>query len=95
MPVEVSVPDLIRMGHLTEMDAVTGLSKAAKRLMDDGIVTEYRRSSSIFILKQKKNGDCIYLDDERRCTIYFKRPQICREFPKIGPKPGSCPYIPK
>lgn len=93
MPVEVSVPDLIRMGHLTEMDAVTGLNKAAKRLIKEGIVTEFRSKSVIFVLRQRENGDCIFLDAKRRCSIYLKRPQICREFPKIGPKPGFCPYI--
>lgn len=31
------------------------------------------------ILAHKENGDCIYLG-ENGCTIYEKRPMICREF---------------
>jgi Fe-S-cluster containining protein len=31
------------------------------------------------ILKHKENGDCIYLE-ENGCTIYDKRPVICRSF---------------
>ncbi|MBD3667334.1 MAG: YkgJ family cysteine cluster protein [Parvibaculaceae bacterium] len=32
------------------------------------------------ILKRKANGDCVYLDSEKGCTIYEKRPQICRSY---------------
>jgi Fe-S-cluster containining protein len=36
------------------------------------------------MLKRKPNGDCIYLGDgsdgQKRCTIYEKRPVICRTF---------------
>ncbi len=31
-------------------------------------------------LKQKANGDCAYLDRGTGCTIWHKRPVICREF---------------
>jgi Fe-S-cluster containining protein len=31
------------------------------------------------ILKQKKNGGCIYLKDNK-CLIHQTRPQVCREF---------------
>ncbi len=33
----------------------------------------------VFALKQKPNGDCIYLGDDG-CTIHGKAPAICREF---------------
>lgn len=31
------------------------------------------------ILKHKPNGDCIYLDRAKGCTIHERRPAICRE----------------
>lgn len=31
------------------------------------------------ILKHKPNGDCIYLDRAKGCTIHASRPAICRE----------------
>lgn len=31
------------------------------------------------ILKHKPNGDCIYLDREKGCTIWDRRPTICKE----------------
>lgn len=96
MPVEVSVPDMIRMGFLDEKEAVSGsLKKAARRLKSEGIIRTFRQSTLIFVLEQRPNGDCIFLDKNRLCTVYEKRPEICRQFPKIGPKPGFCPYIKK
>ncbi len=31
------------------------------------------------ILQHQENGDCIYLDRVKGCTIWSKRPTICRE----------------
>jgi Fe-S-cluster containining protein len=31
-----------------------------------------------FILEHKKNRDCIYLDRSKGCTIYDRRPVVCR-----------------
>jgi hypothetical protein len=31
------------------------------------------------MLAHKPNGDCIYLDRKEGCTIYDRRPTICRE----------------
>ena len=95
MPVEVSVGDLIRLGVLTEDEASRSLKVAAARLKREKIVKTFRVRSLIFVLEQRSNGDCIFLDKNRRCTVYEKRPEICRQFPKIGPKPGFCPYQPK
>ena len=37
-------------------------------------------SSSRLLLKQKTNGDCIYLSDDAGCTIHARRPAMCRVF---------------
>lgn len=92
MPVEVSVPDLMRLELITEDEATRSLKKVAAKLIKQGIVKTFRAKTMIFVLEQKSNGDCVFLSKERRCTVYEKRPEICRLFPKIGPKPGHCPY---
>ena len=47
-------------------------------------------------LTRMSNDDCLYLDRKSRlCTIYDKRPDTCRNHPKIGPRPGYCAYKPK
>jgi len=33
----------------------------------------------VYILRLKPNGDCVYLG-ENGCTIYDRRPRVCREF---------------
>lgn len=32
------------------------------------------------LVKAKPNGDCTYLDLEKGCTIYEKRPRVCRSY---------------
>lgn len=93
MPLEVSIPDLIRLGFIDETEATSNLSKIAARLKKQQIIQKFHPRKMVFVIAQKKNKDCIFLDEDRRCTVYSKRPEICRQFPKIGPKPGHCPYL--
>ncbi|MCC6492204.1 MAG: YkgJ family cysteine cluster protein [Pirellulales bacterium] len=32
-------------------------------------------------LAERKNYDCVFLDDQRRCTVYEDRPRQCRTWP--------------
>ena len=92
LPLEVSAFDLIRLGILTEDEAASSLKKAAKRLMKEGYIQAYRATHGVFIIEQRAGRDCIFLGEkDRRCTVYEKRPEVCRQFPKIGPRPGFCP----
>ena len=92
LPVEVSVMDLVRLGVATEDEAAAGLKKLARRLEKDGVVQHFNSRSQIFTLEQRHGRDCIYLHPQTRlCTVYEKRPEVCRKFPKIGPRPGWCP----
>jgi len=95
MPLEVSVPDLIRLGLISESEAASDLLVLAKKLKKQKLIQNFHAQKMVFVLAQKKNKDCIFLNDERKCTVYSKRPQICREFPHIGPRPGFCPYLPE
>lgn len=84
--------DLIRLGVATEDEAAASLKKLARRLMREGVVRSFHPRKQLFVLEQRNGKDCIYLDANRRCSVYSKRPEVCRQFPKIGPRPGYCPY---
>lgn len=83
--------DLMRLELVTEEEASASLRKVARRLLDAGIIQAFHARSQLFVLEQRHGRDCIFLDANRRCTVYEKRPEVCRKFPKIGPRPGFCP----
>lgn len=93
LPVEVRVDDLVRMGLIDAFEAEEPPKMLAKRLMKSGIIGHFNFKNSIFTLARRANDDCLYLDEQtRRCTIYERRPQTCRNHPAIGPRPGYCPF---
>ena len=91
LPVEVSAGDLLRMGLIGEDEVRGSLKKVARRLERQGVVKSFRSATGLFTLEQKPHGDCVFLGSDRLCTIYEKRPDVCRQFPSIGPRPGYCP----
>ena len=96
LPVEVKIKDLIRIGIVDEFERGDPPKNIAKRLQKEGIVERFNSKSEIFTLQRMSNNDCLYLDRKTRfCTIYDKRPDTCRNHPKIGPRPGYCAYKPK
>ncbi len=94
MPVEVKLPDLVRLGLVDDFEATHEPAKQiAKRLTKAGLVEHFNFKNSIFTLARRASGDCHYLDAvTRRCTVYEKRPNTCRLHPQVGPRPGHCPY---
>jgi hypothetical protein len=92
MPVEVKTSDLVRLGVATEDEFEISKKKTAKRLIKEGVVQSYREGTDLFMLSARPNGDCLYLHPQTRlCTVYEKRPDVCRSFPSVGPRPGFCP----
>lgn len=92
MPVEVKLSDLVRLGVATEDEAQTSIKKLAKRLIKEGVIVSYRTGTEFFMLSQKANRDCLFMDSKTRlCTVYERRPDTCRQFPSIGPRPDFCP----
>lgn len=90
MPVEILRSDLDRLGLSTPDEPSN--KKIAKRLIKQKILSNYRMGTDLFMLASKPNGDCYFLDSKTRlCTVYEKRPGVCRKFPEIGPRPGFCP----
>ncbi len=94
MPVEVRLPDLIRLGLVDPFEAEHDAPKQiAKRLEKAGLIDHFNFKHGIFTLARRANGDCSYLHAQtRRCTVYEDRPDTCRKHPQVGPKPGYCPY---
>jgi Fe-S-cluster containining protein len=93
MPVEVRVPDLVRLGVLDPFDAEGALKPWLKRLQKAGIVERHSPATGLFTLARQSGGECVFLDREtRRCTVYERRPDTCRNHPQIGPRPGYCAF---
>ena len=95
LPLEVDKHDLFQLELISEDEFNGSLKKAAKRLQSAGLIASFRATTGLFILQQQANGACVFLGENSRCTVYEKRPRVCREFPKIGPRPGYCPCTPK
>jgi Fe-S-cluster containining protein len=93
MPVEVKLSDLVRLGVASQDEADNSIKKLAKRLKKEGVITSYREGTEFFMLTQKANSDCFFLNSQTRlCTVYENRPDTCREFPsQIGTRVGFCP----
>ncbi|MCK5783031.1 MAG: YkgJ family cysteine cluster protein [Desulfobacterales bacterium] len=93
--VEVTATDLVRLELTDEWEIENTLKSLIKRLKKDRIIKRYNFKTEKFVMEQSSNGDCIFLDQERNCRVYEKRPTVCRNHPVIaGPRPGYCPYRP-
>ena len=96
MPLEVQLPDLVRLQLVDAFEAEHEAPKQiARRLAKAGVVEHFNFKRSIFTLARRASGDCLYLDaSTRRCTVYEQRPDTCRKHPQVGPRPGYCAYAP-
>jgi hypothetical protein len=94
MPVEVRLPDLVRLELVDAFEAEhEEPRRIARRLEKAGAVGRYNAKDGIFTLARRAGGDCLYLHPQtRRCTVYEKRPETCRKHPQVGPRAGYCPY---
>ena len=93
MPVEVKSEDLVRLKVISSDEINNSVKKAAKKLKKLGIISSYREGTDYFMLMQRPNGDCYFLDFKTRlCTVYESRPETCRNFPAVqGTRTGFCP----
>lgn len=94
MPVEVKLPDLVRLELVDPFEAEHESPKQiAKRLSKAGLIEHFNFKHEIYTLGRRADGDCRFLDAQtRRCTVYDKRPGTCRKHPQVGPRPNHCPY---
>lgn len=93
--VEVTYEDLVRLELIPENSLdFHSLDEIYRQLKEKQILQDFHRKTQKFVLAQKAGKDCLYLNDQRKCTVYEKRPQTCRDFPKISSRSGYCPYDP-
>ncbi len=94
MPVEIRLPDLVRLGLVDAFEAEHEEPRLiARQLVKGKQVERYNQKDGIFTMARRANGDCQFLDEaSRRCSVYEKRPGTCRKHPQVGPRPGFCPY---
>lgn len=96
MPVEVDIEDLIQLELISRDEVEDSFKKLIQRLKKEKWIRSYRDSTGLFILEHNPQGDCLFLDKNRRCTVYDKRPKVCRKFPALmGLKIGYCPVVKK
>jgi Fe-S-cluster containining protein len=93
MPVEVKIEDLIHLGLVAPDEALDARKKLVNRLKRERLIQSYREVTQLFMIAQRPNGDCHFLHEKTRlCTVYDKRPGVCRLFPQnMGIRPGFCP----
>jgi uncharacterized protein len=95
MPLEVKIEELVRLGWVDPFEAEhEPAGRIAKRLIKDQLIDHFNHKQSLFTLARLSSGDCINLDAQsRRCTVYERRPEICRLHPQTrSPRPGFCAY---
>ena len=93
LPVEVKAPDLIRMELMDSFELEENLKLVARRLIKQHMVGHFHSKTATFTLARMANGDCLFLDAvNRNCTIYKKRPDTCRNHPRVGPRNGYCAF---
>ena len=94
--VEINSEDLIRLGFASLWEVQHSLKQLVKGLKKDQIIKRYNSKTGKFVLTQNADGTCVFLDRNCRCSVYDRRPQVCREHPAIsGPRTGYCAYSPK
>lgn len=91
LPVEVTARDLETMGLLSADEVRGSPKKILRRLKDAGVLSEGWPAVGVFFVAKKASGECVFLGNDRRCQIYERRPEVCRRFPDVGPRPGFCP----
>ena len=93
MPVEIKSSDLVRLNLVSQDDIDNSKKKVAKKLKKDGVISSYREGTDFYMITQRPNGDCYFLDARTRfCTVYDRRPDTCRDFPAtLGTRVGFCP----
>lgn len=93
---EVKAGDLVRMDLMDDFELEEDLKFVARRLLKQRVIEHYHSKTQTFTLARMANGDCIYLDQHaRRCTIYARRPDTCRNHPQVGPRSGFCAFCKK
>ena len=98
MPLEVQLPDLVRLGLVEAFEAEHVEARLiARRLSKARLIDHYSPKLGLFTLARRASGDCQFLHPHTRCcTVYERRPETCRLHPQTkSPRPGWCAYGPR
>ncbi|MCL2786065.1 MAG: YkgJ family cysteine cluster protein [Methanomassiliicoccaceae archaeon] len=78
--------------NITLMDSdIERISGTLDMSKDDFITEHLYQRDGIWLFK--KSGACKFLGDDKRCTIWQERPEICRDFPYLVSKFMSRVYL--
>lgn len=68
-------------------------------LVPESLLMRSRGKGSLYMLKRREDGACVYLGGDGKCTIYNERPISCRAYTCLGDKlipeylrDGSVPF---
>ena len=76
------VGDLVVLTPFDIYEMTTYLKEDFDKLIDEKITLRENNKIKLPYLKmQEKSKNCSFLDENKRCTIHSKRPNICRLFP--------------
>jgi uncharacterized protein len=62
-------------------EELAALAKATKTPLDQFVPLYTRKAKGKVTLKEKVNGDCVFYDHAKGCTVYKVRPRQCRTWP--------------
>lgn len=91
LPVLVTAEELFHLGFLKYHEVAGPLEKHVERLKKKKVIQSFNVRTQLFKLYQHPNNDCVFLTKDRLCSVYERRPSICRAFPKNSRRPGYCP----
>lgn len=74
----IQIQDILKyIGFYTFKDEK--IEKYLEKMLYTPVITE--NGQAFIALLKKENGDCIFLDHNKKCSIYEHRPKICQCFP--------------
>jgi Fe-S-cluster containining protein len=93
MPVEIRLPDLVRLGLVDAFEAEHEEPRLiARRLVKSKQVERYNQKDGIFTMARRANGDCQFLDEAtRRCSVYEQAPRHLPQAPAGRAAAGVLP----
>jgi uncharacterized protein len=62
-------------------EEITALAKTQKMPEAEFVAVYTKMSKSRRTLREKPNGDCVFYDSKKGCTVYSVRPVQCRTWP--------------
>ncbi len=85
MEIPLTLLDIHRMAEFRGADE--------SRMFEDVVQKEISSRTSLFMIRKKRDGTCVFLDEEKRCSIHPVKPNPCR-FYSCSLQKGQMDLIP-